>query len=62
MPSHMGILPCDVHIQRSSVKFSALVLHLLNFAVLASCSVNTDLLVFSGFLMNVFCRGLCGKA
>lgn len=62
MCSHVVILPCDVPIQRSRVKFLALVLHLLNFAVLASCSVNTDLLVFSGFVMNVLCRRICGKA
>lgn len=62
MHSPMVILPCKACIQRSRVKFSALVLHLLNFAVLASCSANTDLLFFSGFVMNVLCRRLCGKA
>lgn len=62
MHSNMVILSCYVLIQKSRVNFSALVLHLLNFAVLASYSVNTDVLFFSGFVMNVLCRQLCGKA
>lgn len=60
--SHMVIVPCDVHIQWSRVKSPALVLHLLDFAVLHSCSVNIDFLFFGGFVVNVLCRWLCGKA
>lgn len=54
----MVILLCDVSIQRSTVKSSVLVLHLLNFVVLTSCSVHTDLLVFSGFVINVLWESL----